>query len=309
MDSSDKKLSPLPFDTNTIQNIIDASLSAQLSSNTDQQHLNSLKPLSESSSHQQYSSRSNAVTEITADSTTLPISSGPIIIFKNPDPTHEGALRFTRITQDPINFLMDCSSAVYSSLYTPFTSNLKKLKTITFYVESFGKEGGVAHTTQNKEAQTAEIHFNSDYIANYESDIQNEISGVTIHELVHCWQHDSNGSSPWWIIEGIADYIREREGWAPPHWKEMKGGKWDQGYSVTGYFLKWLESKMSHGLGDLGGFVRLLNERMGTELQWTNDVFHDFCGKTLEQLWDEYQNELSPTKSSSSSNAPVPTHT
>ena len=46
---------------------------------------------------------------------------------------------------------------------------------------------------------------------------------------MHCWQYNGLGTCPGGLIEGIADYIRLKDGLAPPHW--TRGGKhWDDGY-------------------------------------------------------------------------------
>ena len=55
---------------------------------------------------------------------------------------------------------------------------------------------------------------------------------------VHTWQWNGNGqSTPGGLIEGIADYVRLKAGYAPSHWvKPGQGDRWDQGYDVTALF-------------------------------------------------------------------------
>lgn len=107
--------------------------------------------------------------------------------------------------------------------------------------------------------------------------------GLIIHELTHAVQSYPNGG-PWWVTEGVADYIR----WAvyegkPQTWfprpKVAKG--YEQGYQVAGGFLLWLES------GPAPGIVRRINAamRQGT---YSEAMFEQATGHTLEQLWATY---------------------
>lgn len=49
---------------------------------------------------------------------------------------------------------------------------------------------------------------------------------------VHCWQYNGKRTCPGGLVEGIADFVRLRDGLSPPHWK--KGGtNWDEGYFVA----------------------------------------------------------------------------
>lgn len=103
---------------------------------------------------------------------------------------------------------------------------------------------GVAHTCGTRAHK--EIHFSLNYIAGVAvSRAAEEITGVLTHEAVHCFQHNSSGTAPGGLIEGIADYVRLYEGLAPPHWKRAvhPNERWDAGYSTTAYFLAWLDKR------------------------------------------------------------------
>ncbi|OCF44781.1 hypothetical protein I317_01270 [Kwoniella heveanensis CBS 569] len=71
-----------------------------------------------------------------------------------------------------------------------------------------------------------------------------EFKGVLLHELVHTIQHDGHGTTPGWLIESIADYVRLLAGLDPPHWRKSGSGKkergWEDGYDVGARFLEWL---------------------------------------------------------------------
>ena len=69
---------------------------------------------------------------------------------------------------------------------------------------------GVAHTFGSHKQK--EIHFSLDYIKKSAKRARDEIMGVLVHEVVHCYQYDACNTCPGGLIEGIAgietvDYI------------------------------------------------------------------------------------------------------
>jgi hypothetical protein len=147
---------------------------------------------------------------------------------------------------------------------------------------------GVAYTTgKDLDQEHKEIHFNTNYInAVPEARQKEEMLGVIVHEMVHCWQHDALGTAPGGLIEGIADWVRLKAGFAPPHWKRRGDCDWDAGYERTGYFLEWLEQ--AHGVD----IVRKINEGM-RGCKYESDIFwKDCCGKGVKKLWKEYKDSL-----------------
>jgi Peptidase of plants and bacteria len=96
------------------------------------------------------------------------------------------------------------------------------------------------------------------------------------------------GTAPGGLIEGIADYVRLRAGFAPPHWKPGRGQRWDEGYEVTGYFLNWIENKYE-------GFVRGINAIL-KDANWDEGMFNLITGKSVDELWKEYRKELDQEK-------------
>ena len=61
---------------------------------------------------------------------------------------------------------------------------------------------GVAHTFGSSTHK--EIHFSLDHIRNSESRARDEILGVLVHEMVHCFQYNGCGRAPGGLIEGVA---------------------------------------------------------------------------------------------------------
>ncbi|KAG5070448.1 Basic secretory protease [Glycine soja] len=70
---------------------------------------------------------------------------------------------------------------------------------------------------------------------------------------------DGNGQALSGLIEGIADYVRLKAGYAADYWGQPgHGGDWNQGYDVTARFLDYCN-------GIKNGFVADLNSMMKSQ--------------------------------------------
>ncbi|KAF8672389.1 hypothetical protein HU200_049594 [Digitaria exilis] len=117
------------------------------------------------------------------------------------------------------------------------------------------------------------ITLSAQYVGNYSGDVKTETT--------HVWQWDGQGQANGGLIEGIADYVRLKAGYAPGHWVQPgQGDRWDQGYDVTARFLDYCDSLKP-------GFVALLNAKMKDG--YTDDFFAQILGKNVQQLWQEYK--------------------
>lgn len=89
---------------------------------------------------------------------------------------------------------------------------------------------GVAYTTAGiLDPAAKEVHCSAAYFGH--SNLH-EISGVLIHELVHVWQRNGEGTVPGGFIEGLADYVRLKAGLGAKHWRKSKPERdqpWDAG--------------------------------------------------------------------------------
>jgi len=160
---------------------------------------------------------------------------------------------------------------------------------------------GVAYTTGLElDDDHKEIHLSLSYITHVresnKSDaakIRHELMGVLCHELVHCYQYNGEGHAPGGLIEGIADYVRLKAGYVPPHWKREAGGKvhWDAGYQTTGYFLDWVER--SYGEGSVRRINEALRRTKYEEVKFWKGMF----GTTVQELWEGYTKEVKASES------------
>jgi len=141
---------------------------------------------------------------------------------------------------------------------------------------------GVAYTTGSDTAK--EIHFSCQYIAGCADRCADEIRGVLVHEVVHCFQYNAKDTCPSGLIEGIADWVRLRSGLAPPHWRHG-GSSWDAGYDTTAYFLQWLTERYGEGV------VQEINELM-KDAPYDESIFKTVTGRKVSKLWKLYKEHL-----------------
>ncbi|KAM0746447.1 plant basic secretory protein [Meredithblackwellia eburnea MCA 4105] len=201
------------------------------------------------------------------------------------------------------------SSDAETESFTLSTSELPHpppVRSITFHLRSFD---GVAYTTGSKlDDEHKEIHISVNYLAGIGGDdvqVKREIQGVLVHELVHVFQY-SNGCDGG-LIEGQADWVRMRAGFAAAHWREVPGdSKWNAGYSTTAFFLQWLSRHLAIAL-----FVPQLNYALHFHNYNDGKLLKKLLGgKDVDSLWKTYKKELekAPTGTETTPASPVPTH-
>lgn len=203
----------------------------------------------------------------------------PLLRLEIRDLSSPGAQRFLS-TPNCGTLLSRCVSMVVGHLY-PKDSTPPPTRSVTLILRSMP---GVAYTTGiDLDQDHKEIHFSTDYIAKIpERRVEEEICGVVCHEMVHCFQWNANGTAPGGLIEGVADWVRLRCRYVPPHWKRETDGKWDAGYQHTGYFLEYLENRF----GD--GTVRKVNARL-RNVDYDEETFwKGLFKKEVGKLWKDY---------------------
>jgi hypothetical protein len=123
--------------------------------------------------------------------------------------------------------------------------------------------------------------------------------GFLVHEGTHVaqdFQEDNfkDLDNRWWIIEGMANYVRLILGWDGPTQPKFELSKIkrnaslkEQGdYDVRAEFFKWLAARYSKG-GLLADFTNVLKKGETDE----NFLQREF-GKCSEQLWREFEGQF-----------------
>ncbi|CAO2653719.1 Nn.00g031300.m01.CDS01 [Neocucurbitaria sp. VM-36] len=209
----------------------------------------------------------------------------PLLRLELRDLTSEGSRAFLRLIHAS-KALEHAVDTVLKNLYTGLnTSCIPPIRSVTLVLREMD---GVAYTTgRDIDDDHKEIHINTEYLSHIsESRQKEEIMGVLVHEMVHCWQHSAFGTAPVGLTEGVADWVRLKAGYAPPHWKRHADCDWDAGYERTGYFLEWLEKE--HG----EDVVRRINDGLRKRKYDADSLWHDCCGKSVKHLWEEYKKSL-----------------
>ncbi|CAA7268060.1 unnamed protein product [Cyclocybe aegerita] len=208
----------------------------------------------------------------------------PKLLLRVDDLEHDGADVFFQAVQ-PKQAMYDAVMASFRWLYTPETVP----KTVQQILLVLRVMDGVAVTFGTESLK--EIHFSLDHIKRSAHRAREEIMGVLVHEVVHCFQHNALGSCPGGLIEGIADFVRLHENLSPPHWRRRGGGDWDDGYEKTAYFLDWIETRYGEGS------ICELNECMKDE-KYHRRVFKEVTGRPVRKLWAIYCKSLEETETS-----------
>ena len=169
--------------------------------------------------------------------------------------------------------LSNASTFIWSAFNQTSAADRKAVGAVTLVVADVG--GAVAFTSDDV------ITLSAPYVGNFSGDVKAEVTGVLFHETTHVWQWDGQGTADGGLIEGIADFVRLKAGYAPGHWVQPgQGDRWDQGYDVTARFLDYCDSLKP-------GFVALLNAKMKDG--YSDDFFVQILGKSVQQLWQEYK--------------------
>ncbi|KAF8560166.1 plant basic secretory protein [Imleria badia] len=201
----------------------------------------------------------------------------PNFVLRVEDLNHEGATIF--LNNFHRDLLQSAVEASYTWLYTPLTAPTH-VKKITLVLRSFE---GVAYTFGSDTDK--EIHLSLDHVVSAGSRARDEIIGVLVHEVVHCYQYNAKDTCPGGFIEGIADFVRLNAGYAPPHWKVSGGDRWDAGYATTAYFLDWIEKRCGKST------IRKLNAYMKDDT-YDPQIFVTVTGDLVDTLWRLYCKHL-----------------
>ena len=120
------------------------------------------------------------------------------------------------------------------------------------------------------------ISISVDHISQHPDDY-----GMVIHELVHVLQrYPKFDKDNWWLVEGIADYIRFYR--FEPNTKlprlDPSKASFRDGYKTSARFLAWIERKHDRAI------VKKLNLAL-RKGEYRPELFQDWTKQSLDQLW------------------------
>jgi len=165
--------------------------------------------------------------------------------------------------------LIETFFIIYPKLVKEFNAN--SAKTVLFEIDTAYK--GVAATSGTK------VVYNPKWFENNPRDID-----VVTHEVMHIVQSYPT-YNPWWLVEGIADYVRFKYGvanaeggWSLP--AVTANHKYDNGYRITARFLVWCEHRKP-------GCVKAFDSALRSNTYNAN-LWKAILDKTIDDLWSEY---------------------
>lgn len=196
------------------------------------------------------------------------IKNGYQLTLKNKDP---------KLSQEFKNNIAERFFIVYPKMLQHFNPKASKNITIIFSDEDVDHP---AHAMNNEITIFTKFFTRPDR----EKDLD-----VIVHEgfhLVQAYKYSEN--TPSWLVEGIADYVREiygvsneTSGWSLPKTLDDKGRKYEASYRTTARFLLWIDRKIKKGIVD----TLDIKCRKGT---YTNAIWKNETGKTIDELWGDY---------------------
>jgi hypothetical protein len=176
-----------------------------------------------------------------------------------------------RLDEEVLNNLIDTYFTVYPVLVRNFNENTPK--EVEYFIDP--DYDGVA------EAGGGRVRISAKWLKAHPDDFD-----LVTHEVMHLVQAYPHDAGPWWITEGIADYVRyvygvdnARGGWYLPEYSDKQN--YDNGYRVTARFFLWIENKIKPG------FIKQLDYTMRSD-RYSLDFWEDQTGMTLDDLWKLY---------------------
>lgn len=167
--------------------------------------------------------------------------------------------------------LVETFFTVYPVLVRSYNENT--VKEVEFIIDPDYK--GVA------EAGGGRVRISSHWLRDHPWDFD-----LITHEVMHLVQSYPSNAGPWWVTEGIADYVRyvygcdnAKGGWYLPDYNS--GQKYSDSYRVTARFFLWIENKVKPG------FVKQLDDAMRRG-SYTDKIWENLTGKNIDDLWEQY---------------------
>lgn len=193
---------------------------------------------------------------------------GYTLVWINKDPDFEQALK---------QQLIDVFFVNYPKLVRKY--NKESRKEITFVIDP--DYDGIAATADGI------VRYNPAWFVKNPHDID-----IVTHEVMHIVQAYPADSGPGWLVEGIADYVREVYGvdnaaanWSLPDLTEDQ--HYTNSYRIAARFLLWIEENKKKGI------VKKLDTALRNK-SYSEELWAEHTTMSLDELWNTYvQAEIS----------------
>jgi hypothetical protein len=206
----------------------------------------------------------------------------------------EGSAILAKSVTSMESLIKNTSNEVLNLLYYPkdSASDINQKTHIDAYLVA--KSDDLVAETYHKDARNSVINIGARFLARQYSERKDyqwiawSMKGIMSHEITHVFQFGPRNSSEedrFGLVEGMADYVRIQLGLHNA--KRNLGGNWNDGYTTTGYFIKWLVDTRD------SNFARKLNATARDYTTWSWDrACHAIAGRGIQDLWGQYQRHL-----------------
>jgi hypothetical protein len=192
------------------------------------------------------------------------------LIFENEDTTYQENGENSRKALEKTFF------TVYPEIAAYFNPNAPRKVTIKID-PTYSEPADVAVTVN------ATITLNPSWVLQNQADID-----VITHESTHvAQQYKSGGYTPTWLVEGLADYSRNKfgvnnaaVGWYIPDY--AVGDQYTDGYTTVARFILWAEAKYQPGI------AQTLDKQLRAGTYSDDGSWTALTGSTFSQLWNTY---------------------
>lgn len=184
----------------------------------------------------------------------------------------------TLVNKDPsfnpelLQRMEDTFFKVYPAMAKRFNKNTARA--VTFIIEP--EYDGVAATSADR------VVYNPAWFRKQPGDID-----VVTHEVMHIIQAYGRTPGPFWLTEGIADYVRYRygvdnagAGWSMPEVADSH--HYTNSYRISARFLVWAEQHKNKKIVDK------LDDAMRNH-SYNEEIWKKLTGLSLDELWTEYK--------------------
>lgn len=192
------------------------------------------------------------------------------LIFENKDTTYQQQGDSSRKALERTFFI------VYPKITAYFNPDAPRKVTIKID-PTYNAPGNIAYTSD------VTIVLNPVWVLSNQKDVD-----VITHESTHvAQQYKGGGYVPAWLVEGIADYSRNKFGvdnaavnWYIPDFSQ--GDKYTDGYSTVARFMLWTEAKYHPDV------AQTMDKELRAGTYSDDDSWMALTGSTFGQLWSTY---------------------
>lgn len=203
----------------------------------------------------------------------------PTVLFDNVSPDGDGKA-FNDAVPDPSEVMWEATHAVCRELYRS-PSEVKSVPEVTLSVVAASTPGTTAGTR---------LTLGDAYLkmkADAGEDVRAEITGILCFQATFLYENAGRSEDRTiteWLRYGIADFVRLRAGYIDPKSRHLPTASYDASNSQTvAFFFDYLTSLNPD-------VIYQLNQRLTPSGDaWTNEVFTELMGKTVDDLWEDYK--------------------